>query len=987
MHRIRVSQLAGLLGILAATATLIALTWIGTVTAVRNQCAEAEAGVIASVTNQAAVFQERLRVDLLEIEEDLGVLGHAWMSDPDHFHLRPWRNHLVLFNEMSTEVFLTDESGIVRDDTVADAIGKSVSDREFFRHQAAKSPSEDTMFVSGSMTGVLAPYWHINLARSLRRADGSFAGVIVATLPIDAIGSFYQVANIGTRGLIAVIGLQQGQVRLVVGPKTVDPGSSVAGSDMFDAMRRGPNSVWIGATAFDGIQRVHGFRKLPDRDLAVVVSVDHAEAMQATDTWAKGAYLFAAGTTLLLLVLAWILIQALEVARRRATLLARERAELAQANTELAEAKARADHKAARLEATLSGMTDGVVMLDGDMRLLEWNQRFPEIAGVPAEILRVDMPVEDILRAQAQSGQFGPVDIEAEVARRATNLRAGIYSDTIERTRPDGAVLELRRNQLPDGGFVTLYTDITERRESLNALRAANALAEAARTAMSRFVAIVSHEIRTPLNALLNTLDLLADSGIAGAQRVLLDMAQQSGQALLALTNDILEMSRMEVGQLTLRPTLFALRPLIASIVDMFGAQAGERRIVLRMSIAQDVPDQLYEDAGRLRQVLINLLSNAIKFAASGEVRVTADVYEVSGQRLLRLAVRDQGPIISKGDSSHLFEPFSRLDENAGPIGTGLGLAICRHLVALMDGEIGCSVWQTAGRDAGNEFWLTIPIRPLPDTATANPTVSSGYLRRKLPRTRVLLVEDIFANQFVTATLLRREGHSVDLASSGGEAISAVESRPYDLILMDIFMPGINGLETARRIRGMQGPAGKVPILALTANAWSEDQEVYAAAGMNGTLGKPVSLHELLDAIAKHVWPHRGVPLEVLGGVQDPPVPSVLSSSRLAELRAALPATKLSSLVEEFLLELSERFSFLREALGRRDADQVHAHAHAMAGMAAQYGMAVLDTRLRVLMRIGDELPPDTAELARQVEWEMLRAARALREAFRIEVV
>ena len=211
------------------------------------------------------------------------------------------------------------------------------------------------------------------------------------------------------------------------------------------------------------------------------------------------------------------------------------------------------------------------------------------------------------------------------MSRRVAALRAGDYAATVERTRPDGRVVELRRNRLPDGGFVTLYTDITARRESVSALREANALAEAATKAMSRFVAIVSHEIRTPLNALLNSLSLLADSGMAATQQGLLDMARQSGDALLALINDVLEMSRMEVGQLALRPSLFALRPLIESTIEMFGAQAAERRIALRLSIAQGVPDELYEDPGRLRQVLINLLSNAVKFADAGEVRVMAD--------------------------------------------------------------------------------------------------------------------------------------------------------------------------------------------------------------------------------------------------------------------------------------------------------------------------------------------------------------------------
>ncbi len=370
---------------------------------------------------------------------------------------------------------------------------------------------------------------------------------------------------------------------------------------------------------------------------------------------------------------------------------------------------------------------------------------------------------------------------------------------------------------------------------------------------MSRFVAIVSHEIRTPLNALLNSLSLLADSGMAATQQALLDMARQSGDALLALINDILEMSRMEAGQLALRPSRFALRPLIESALEMFGAQAAERRIVLRVSIAQGVPDELYEDPGRLRQVLINLLSNAVKFAASGEVRVMAELRHEGNEQRIRLAVRDRGPVIPEASRARLFEPFSRLDDGSdgAPVGTGLGLTICRHLAARMGGEIGCEVWTVGGRDAGNEFWLTLPIKPMPSDARSALPGADAQPRHWLPRTRILLVEDILANQLVTAAPLRRNGHLVDIASNGAQAVNAAANRPYDLILMDIFMPGMSGLDTTRLIRGLGGPAATVPIVAMTASISPEDQAACAAAGMNGILGKPAAQRELLDAIAR----------------------------------------------------------------------------------------------------------------------------------------
>jgi signal transduction histidine kinase/DNA-binding response OmpR family regulator len=985
------NQALGLVGILAATVTLIALTWVGTFTAIHTQRAEAESRMAASVTNQAQMFEDQLQRQFLEVDQTLRLVAHAWQADPAHFNMLDLRDQLVLLNEISPTVFIVDDHGVVEGGTVPELVGTSVRNRDYFRYESGRIFDDGRMFVGPSTMGALVREWHMNLARQLHHPDGSFAGVIVASLRITAVGSFYQMANIGRHGIVALIGLQDGLVRVAEGTNPVDPGSSIAGSDMFKALQADPDAVWVGRSALDGVERVHDFHRVADRDVAVVVAVDKAEAMQATDAWESAAIIFAAGITVLLVSLAAILLHATHAARRRQAALMHDRAMLAGTNSELQIAKARADDKTAQLEATLAGMSDGVAMVDGHLQLVEWNPRFPDVAGLPEGLLRVGLPMEDILRAQATSGQFGAVDIEAEVARRMAALRAGNFPDITERTRPDGTVVELRRNRLPDGGFVTLYSEITVRKHSENALREANALAEAATQAMSRFVAIVSHEIRTPLNALLSSLTLLADGGVTATQQVLLDMARQSGDALMALINDILEMSRMEAGQLALRPSTFALRPLIDSVLAMFGGQAMGRRIALRCSIAQGVPDELYEDPVRVRQVLINLLSNAIKFAAAGEVRVLAETRREGGRTTLRLAVRDRGPVIPEPDRSRLFHAFVRLERGGDDTaaGSGLGLAICEHLVALMGGEIGCSVWTFGGRDAGNEFWLVLPIKPLPTEATMAPVRPEVQSRRWLPRTRILLVEDILANQLVTSTLLRREGHLVDIAGNAQEAIAAVASQPYDLIFMDIFMPGMSGFDTARQIRGTAGPAATVPIVALTANVCPEDQALCASAGMNEMLGKPVSLQELLDAIARHVWPHRPEhrqPHAVAVVTASLPSP-ILSASRVADLRATLPPDTLASLVEDCLIDLSERVVMLQDALQQETAGLIIEHAHAVAGMAAEYGMAALEARMRLLMQIVREDPHAAAAMADELEAEVFRAGAALREALNIEMV
>jgi signal transduction histidine kinase len=986
----RASQALWLGGIVAATVILIALTWLGTFNVARSGRAEAEAHIEASVANQAAQFEAQVQIDLLEVDQTLRVLAHAWEADPDHFNLLSWRSDLVLLNRISPDLYIADERGIIRDGTVPEFVGSDVRGRDYFRTLAERIFDDGRMFIGPSIMGPQVRQWHMNLARPLHHHDGSFAGVMVASLRVGAISNFRRMADIGAHGMIAVVGLDQGHLRFALGVNPVDPGISIADSDMFKAIKADPDSVWVGRTALDGIERMHGFHRVADRDLAVVVAQDRDEAMRATENWVTTAYLFAGGITALLLLLAGIVMHAIRAAHRREAALGHDRAVMASAKTELELARSRADEKTMRLEATLAGMSDGVAMVDGDMRLVEWNPRFPEYAGIPGEMLRVGLPMEDAVRAQAAVGVFGDVDLEAEVTRRIAALRAGDFASTVEHRRPDGTVVELRRNRLPDGGFVSLYSDITSRRESVGALGNANARAAAATKAMSRFVAIVSHETRAPLNALLNSLSLLADSGMAATQQALIDTARQSGHALQALISDLLELSRMDAGQLPLRPSQFAVRPLIESVIETFGAQAAERRIALRLAIAPEVPDELNADPGRLRQVLINLLSNALRFAAAGEVQVVVELHRQGDDPHIHLAVRDRGPVIPEAGRARLFEPFDRLEDDGDrvPLGIGLGLTVCRHLMARMGGEIGCAVWTVGGRDVGNEFWLTLPVKPVPSEARSPPP-PDAELRRRLPRTRILLVEDMPAHQLVTATLLRCDGHMVDVASSGPEAVSAAETWPYDVILMDVCMPDLSGLDTARRIRGLGGPAGAVPIVALTARICPEDEAACAATGMNGMLEKSLALRELPDAIARYAWPYRHarLPVTVASAPDEPPALPVLSSARLNELRATLPAETLANLVEDCLLEMSEHLTLLLEAVRAQAVDEIIVHAHAMVGMAAGYGMAALETRLRTLLQTARQTPQSASVLTEALEVELFRAATALRETLQIELV
>jgi CheY-like chemotaxis protein/nitrogen-specific signal transduction histidine kinase len=539
--------------------------------------------------------------------------------------------------------------------------------------------------------------------------------------------------------------------------------------------------------------------------------------------------------------------------------------------------------------------------------------------------------------------------------------------------------MAVRRRRLADGSFVTIYTDITERKRNEDALRQARLLAEATSEAKSRFVAMVSHEIRQPLNALLNSLSLLAGTEIGTAPRRLVQTAQQSGEALLGLLNDILEMSKMEAGQLTLRPGIFALRPLLQGVADMFADQAAARGMRVSLEVAEGTPEWLRADPVRIRQILTNLLSNAVKFASAGPVVVAAEV-ERDMPRMLRLTIRDLGPPIDPAGQARLFQPFVQLGDAAagGYVGTGLGLAICQTLAGLLGGEIGYQPTEAGG----NAFWVRLAFDLPAEPAAAHPAARTIY-----PRTRVLVVEDIGANQLVTATMLRREGHLVDVAASGSAAIRAVVRQPYDLVLMDIFMPGMTGIEATRQIRGMPAPAGVVPICALTGNASPEDRALCAAAGMDEVMAKPVAPEALIGVLGRLVWRHLpAAPPDFRPDTPDEGAP-LLAAARLAELRANLKPATLTELAEEAIAELTDRLAPLHAALSSSDIVAIEAEAHAMAGLAGGYALAALEARLRAVVaaaRQGDLA--DALAHGDEVGDLLAHSAEALRQAVQTEM-
>ena len=491
------------------------------------------------------------------------------------------------------------------------------------------------------------------------------------------------------------------------------------------------------------------------------------------------------------------------------------------------------------LRSALDRAPSAFAVFDRKEQLKFWNDSYAEILKLYGMSAAIDLPFRDIVDTAARGL---PEDVTASTLRGG-GAAARVVLDNV--ATPDGRCFQVQIGSTQDGGFVVVMTDITRQREVTRLEAEARRQAEDANRAKSEFLANMSHEIRTPLNGVLGMVQVMRRGDLSSEQRRSLEVIGTAGHALLSVLNRIFDLSKIEAGKLELEIHPFDLEEAVRLAVDAYAPLAAQKDVAFTVDIHPKARGAWMGDAGRLRQVLSNLVSNAVKFTQDGRIDLRVQLSPEG----LRFEVADTGLGIAPDKLELIFDKFTQADASTTRRfgGTGLGLAISRQFVALMGGEL--TVASESG--AGSVFSFTLPLArsaaPLADVVSP----AGMAPERTVNALRVLLADDNPTNQLIIEALLEPMGVQLTTVSDGRQAVAAFAPGRFDLVLMDVQMPEMNGVEATVEIRKRERAAGAkaTPIIALTANVMRHQIEAYVSAGMVGVVAKPIEASVLFQAM------------------------------------------------------------------------------------------------------------------------------------------
>ena len=932
---------AGFAGLLIG----FAWTWVGYVST-RDYTRSIESAQ-KSADNLSLAFAQQvaLRVELvdrilLEIASRLG-------EDPA-FDLGRWtaRNPAAMDRVLDLVVIASGTSARASSDQ--EERRPSAEEGELFRILTA--PDAPGLAVSRRSVDRATGRGIVRVGRALGQA-----GIVAAVVEADTLLSHGSRTDVGTKGIVSISagdGTLTARLPAPRMPQGLLSETWLASSRTLTASER----CSIARSSLDGIARIVCTHEVPNAPLAATVALAMDESSADFAASRRNYYV-------------WALFFSFGAAAFALHFFFREK-RMEQFARALADSEGHLREQGIALTTTLDSVAEGIALFGPDDRLKLLNRRGYDLLAIPRTAEEEQWHLIQILEWQIAQGHFEEFPPGTPVQRLIDEQYGGLglkhSLPVFARHRADGCVLEIRTYPSKDGGTTRTYTDVTERERTARALETAKEAAEAGNRAKTEFVATMSHEIRTPLNGVLGMASLLSDTPLDDRQRHYVGTIRRCGDALLSIVDDILDFSKLEAGRIDLEHIPFETSEVARSVSDILEPKAAEKGLAITYSEDVDFPKRSCGDPNRLRQVLWNLVGNALKFTDEGWISIEATVVKGPDGPRLRYSVSDTGIGIPEEARHRLFRQFEQTDPSVSRRfgGTGLGLTIVRRIVEAFGGELG--VVSETGK--GSTFWFEIPhVEPSSsdhEAAQAEDALPAGR--------RILVVEDNGINQEVAHALLTKLGHDVVLASGGPEALERIREGRFDLVLMDLNMPLMDGYETARAIRESAGENAEVPIVATTADASLEARERCLAAGMQGFVSKPFDIARLKAALSG-----GEVPPPPAGTDGDAPL---VDAGRLAELRDQLGPKLLAHLAEEFAAEASELPAGVAGT-----AEEMARSVHNLRGSAANLGLirtvALCDDLKAVIEAGADPAEALAATLAAARESAGVLAASALAEA------